>query len=105
MSLSDDQQARLDVVLARRDRQVSEETRRMVTAPTKSTPWVECGLSAREAQVLALVAEGLTNSEIAHKLFLAEDTVKSHVRRIIAKLQANSRAHAVAIGFRRAILS
>jgi len=59
----------------------------------------------REIQVLQLIAEGLVNREIGKVLFLSEETVKSHVRHLLAKLQARSRAHAVAIGFRRGILT
>jgi len=59
----------------------------------------------REVQVLQLIAEGLVNREIGKVLFLSEETVKSHVRHLLAKLQARSRAHAVAIGFRRGILN
>ena len=44
------------------------------------------GLSAREAEVMSLIADGQTNGEIAARLFLAEKTVKNHVRRIYSKL-------------------
>lgn len=59
----------------------------------------------REIQVLQLISEGLVNREIGKVLYLSEETVKSHVRHLLAKLQARSRAHAVAIGFRRGILT
>jgi DNA-binding NarL/FixJ family response regulator len=59
----------------------------------------------REVEVLQLVSEGLGNREIGQSLFLSEDTVKTHVKHLLAKLQARSRAHAVAVGFRRGILS
>jgi DNA-binding NarL/FixJ family response regulator len=58
----------------------------------------------REIEVLQLISEGLVNREIGHRLFLSEETVKSHVRHLLAKLQARSRAHAVAVGFRRGII-
>ncbi len=61
--------------------------------------------TAREIEVLQLVSEGLANREIGDRLFLSEETVKSHVRHILAKLQARSRAHAVAVGFRRGLLT
>jgi DNA-binding NarL/FixJ family response regulator len=61
--------------------------------------------TVRETQVLQLVSEGLVNREIGERLFLSEETVKSHVRHILAKLQARSRAHAVAIGFRRGLIA
>ena len=58
----------------------------------------------REIEVLQLICDGLVNREIGVRLFLSEETVKSHVRHILAKLQARSRAHAVAVGFRRGII-
>jgi DNA-binding NarL/FixJ family response regulator len=59
----------------------------------------------REIEVLQLISEGLVNREIGKRLFLSEETVKSHVRHLLAKLQARSRAHAVAVGFRRGLLT
>ena len=53
------------------------------------------GLTAREAEILDLVADGRTNREIAAACFLAEKTVKNHVNRIFAKLAVTSRAEAV----------
>ncbi|MBN9661421.1 MAG: response regulator transcription factor [Acidobacteria bacterium] len=61
-------------------------------------------LSPREVEVLRLVAGGNANKEIAGQLFLTEETVKSHVRNILAKLGANDRTHAVAIGVKRGII-
>ena len=61
--------------------------------------------TAREIEVLSLISEGLVNREIGRMLFLSEETVKSHVRHLLAKLQARSRAHAVAVGFRRGLLT
>jgi DNA-binding NarL/FixJ family response regulator len=58
----------------------------------------------REVEVLQLISDGLVNREIGQRLFLSEETVKSHVRHLLAKLQARSRAHAVAVGFRRGII-
>ena len=59
----------------------------------------------RSEELFQLVSEGLVNREIGDRLFLSEETVKSHVRHILAKLQARSRAHAVAVGFRRGLLT
>jgi len=61
--------------------------------------------TAREIEVLQLISEGLVNREIGQRLFLSEETVKSHVRHLLAKLQARSRAHAVAVGFRRGLIA
>ncbi|HZB40924.1 MAG TPA: LuxR C-terminal-related transcriptional regulator [Ilumatobacter sp.] len=58
----------------------------------------------REVEVLQLISDGLVNREIGERLFLSEETVKSHVRHLLAKLQSRSRAHAVAVGFRRGII-
>ena len=56
-------------------------------------------LSHREKQTLALVASGLTNREIAGRLYLAESTVKTHIASILAKLGVGSRAEATALVF------
>lgn len=61
-------------------------------------------LSVREAEVIRAAADGLTTNEIAEQLVLSVETVKSHKRRIIAKLHARSLAHAIALGFRDGIL-
>ena len=53
-------------------------------------------LSAREREVLQLIAQGLSNREIGERLFLALDTVKGHNRRIFAKLQVQRRTEAIA---------
>jgi LuxR family maltose regulon positive regulatory protein len=55
-------------------------------------------LSSRELEVLALVAKGLTNREIAARLYLSLHTVKAHARSIYAKLGVSSRTQAVARG-------
>lgn len=55
------------------------------------------GLSLREIDVMSLIVQGRSNSEIAARLFLAEKTVKNHVNRIYAKLGVTSRAAAIAV--------
>ena len=62
-------------------------------------------LTRREQEMLRLVAEGLTNREIGQRLSISEETVKVHVRNVYGRLQARSRAHAVAIGFRRGMVA
>jgi DNA-binding NarL/FixJ family response regulator len=74
-------------------------------AAEPALPALEQEPSAREIEVLQLVADGLVNREIGVRLFLSEETVKSHVRHLLAKLQARSRAHAVAVGFRRGLIN
>ncbi|MEJ2886546.1 helix-turn-helix transcriptional regulator [Actinomycetospora aeridis] len=61
-------------------------------------------LSDREMDVLLGMTEGLSNAEIAAELVLAEDTVKTHARRLFRKLGAGDRADAVARGFRQGLL-
>jgi DNA-binding NarL/FixJ family response regulator len=61
-------------------------------------------LTPREGDVLRLVARGNANKAIAAQLSLTEETVKSHIRSILAKLGANDRTHAVAIGLKRGII-
>jgi DNA-binding NarL/FixJ family response regulator len=61
-------------------------------------------LSARELEVLKLIAQGNANKEIAARIGVAEDTVKKHVASIMEKLAANDRTHAVTIGLKRGII-
>ena len=61
-------------------------------------------LTARELEVLNLIAQGNANKEIAAQLSVREDTVKSHVGNILEKLGANDRTHAVTIGLQRGII-
>ena len=61
-------------------------------------------LTPREIDVLRLIAEGNANKEIAGKLSLTEETVKGHVKNILAKLGVNDRTHAVTIGLKRGII-
>jgi DNA-binding NarL/FixJ family response regulator len=61
-------------------------------------------LTAREREILQLLADGMSNSDVAGKLFISQETVKSHVRHILTKLEADTRTHAVAIALRDAII-
>jgi DNA-binding NarL/FixJ family response regulator len=61
-------------------------------------------LTARETDVLQLIAGGNANKEIAARLSLTEETVKHHVKNILAKLGANDRTHATVIGLKRGII-
>jgi DNA-binding CsgD family transcriptional regulator len=72
-------------------------------APVEHSGTADCNgegesqkLSAREAEVMSLIADGQTNGQIAKRLFLAEKTVKNHVRRIYSKLGVGSRPAAIA---------
>ena len=61
-------------------------------------------LSMREMQVLTGMSQGKSNAEIGRELYLSEDTIKTHARRLFRKLGAKDRAEAVATGFRRGIM-
>jgi DNA-binding NarL/FixJ family response regulator len=61
-------------------------------------------ITPRERQILAMIATGRANKEIASALLISEDTVKRHVSHILEKLDVNDRAHATAEAIRRGIL-
>ena len=61
-------------------------------------------LTGREREILQLLADGMSNADVATQLFISQETVKSHVRHILAKLEADTRTHAVAIALREAII-
>jgi DNA-binding NarL/FixJ family response regulator len=72
---------------------VAEFARLSVVAPARPQPLVE-PLSARELEILGLVAKGASNKEIARQLFIAEGTVKNHVTNILGKLGVRDRTQA-----------
>jgi len=61
-------------------------------------------LTRREREVLRLIAGGMSNEEIGRELFISTQTVRTHVRRAIAKLQARNRTQAVATALRRSLI-
>lgn len=63
------------------------------------------GLTERESQVLRGMSEGRSNAQIGKDLFLSEDTVKTHARRLFRKLDVSDRGHAVAEGLRRGLIT
>lgn len=65
---------------------------------------IDDALSPRECQVLKLAASGNANRQIAHLLGVTEETVKTHMRSILSKLDAKDRTHAVTIALRRGII-
>ncbi|MGC4755195.1 response regulator transcription factor [Micromonospora trifolii] len=74
-------------------------------APNARPSRASIGLTERELQVLLGMAEGKSNAEIGRELFVSEDTVKTHARRLFRKLGARDRAHAVAAGFRAGLVA
>jgi len=61
-------------------------------------------LTAREREILQLLADGMSNADVAGQLFISQETVKSHVRHILTKLEADTRTQAVAIALRDAMI-
>jgi DNA-binding NarL/FixJ family response regulator len=68
-------------------------------------PPINTTLTPQQLRILRLIADGMTDRQIATELYLGENTVKTHIRRIFAKLNAVSRAHAVANGFRQGLIT
>lgn len=75
-----------------------------LAGPGKEEQSLEEPLSARELDVLALMAKGLSNKEIAQKLSVSENTVKSHITHIFEKLNVSSRTEAVTAALRAGLL-
>jgi DNA-binding CsgD family transcriptional regulator len=69
------------------------------------SPRAEPRITAREREVLELVAEGYSTAEIARLLWITEDTVRTHIKRMLLRLNARTRAQAVAIAFRQGLWS
>lgn len=72
--------------------------------PAETDPALEALLSPRERRILALLAEGLANKEIAQALSVSENTVKTHLANLYAKLEVGKRTEAVAMARRRGLL-
>ncbi|HTL24761.1 MAG TPA: response regulator transcription factor [Mycobacteriales bacterium] len=79
--------------------------RALTTRDAARTGPAQAQLTERELQVLRGMSQGKSNSAIGRELYLSEDTVKTHARRLFRKLGVNDRAQAVALGFRRGLVS
>ncbi|SMC58748.1 response regulator [Kibdelosporangium aridum] len=75
-----------------------------VTSRAVSTEGLPDGLTPREADVLRLIAEGRSNTEIAGQLVITEATVKTHINNLFAKIGVRDRAQAVTYAFRRGLV-
>jgi DNA-binding NarL/FixJ family response regulator len=82
------------------DQAVGKARKKQTTAEHETNPF---GLSERESQVLNLVVEGLSNQEIAARLYLSQDTVKTHLRRVMDKLRVSDRTQAAVKALRHGL--
>ena len=73
--------------------------------PRPSTRENPAGLTSRQMEVLALLVDGLSNTDIAERLYISSKTVDHHVSAILAKLDAHTRAEAAAIAFHRGLIT
>ncbi len=76
----------------------------VINTQTQPMPRPQALLSQREVEMLRLIADGLATKNIADKLFISIDTVETHRRNILKKLEAGNMASAVAIAFRKKII-
>ena len=84
-------------------RLIAEFARLRPTA--RVTPEALRELTPREAEVLSLIAGGLSNAEIAERLVVSEETVKTHVSHVLAKLGVRDRAQAVVVAFESGLVT
>jgi DNA-binding NarL/FixJ family response regulator len=84
-------------------RRLITEFARRTSAPPRN-PIALDGLTPREVQVLQLLTRGLSNAEISAELFIAEQTTKTHVSRILTKMGLRDRAQAVVLGYESGLI-
>jgi DNA-binding NarL/FixJ family response regulator len=86
-------------------------TRRLIADFARNSPAPACSpaaldvLTSRETEVLTLIAQGMSNAEISGTLFIAAETTKTHVKRILAKLGLRDRAQAVVIAYESGLVT
>lgn len=102
--------AQLDPTVQRRLLDTMSAPTRQTQATTGNTPppgtvrdGLPAGLTPREGEVLALIADGLSNTEIATRLYISEATVKTHINNLFAKAGLRDRAQAVSYAFRHGV--
>ena len=71
----------------------------------RGTGWPLDRLTSRETDVLREIAAGQSNAQIAHRLYLSESTVKTHVARVLAKLDLVSRTQAVVVAYESGLVA
>ncbi|WPO71068.1 response regulator transcription factor [Streptomyces sp. KN37] len=84
-------------------RLVAEFTRQRAAVPPVPAGGVD-GLTAREVEVLVLIAQGLSNAEIADRLTITDHTVKTHINRLFTKMGLRDRAQAVILAYERGLV-
>ena len=97
--------SRPELVAALAHSTMGTENGPLPTQRTSSGPSATINLTEREMQVLRGMSQGKSNGQIGRELYLSEDTVKTHARRLFRKLSAADRAQAVAQGFRCGLVS
>lgn len=80
-------------------------TRQVLRAVNSDPARQDGGLSSREMEVLECLAQGMTTMQVANDLFISENTVKTHVRHILEKLEASNRAEAVSKAIQMGLLN
>jgi DNA-binding NarL/FixJ family response regulator len=84
-------------------RRLIQQVRMAARRPAQATPALPDGLTSREADVLRLIAEGLSNHEIAERLVVSEATIKTHINNIFSKAGLRDRAQAVVYAMRQGL--
>jgi DNA-binding NarL/FixJ family response regulator len=95
--------ARAIAAVVRGDAAIDPAVQHHLVAAVAAQPELPDGLTPREGEVLTLIAQGLSNGEIAARLFVSEATVKSHVNHLFAKTGVRDRAQAVSYAYRQGL--